>query len=47
MTTYVVAGSQAEKAKDNKIYVMKMSDLHRTKNDDNGEHSGIINFKRF
>ncbi|KAI9203872.1 WD40-repeat-containing domain protein [Polychytrium aggregatum] len=34
-TAYIVAGSQAEKAKDNKIYVMKMSQLHRTKNDDN------------
>ncbi|KAJ3213243.1 Glutamate-rich WD repeat-containing protein 1 [Dinochytrium kinnereticum] len=37
MTTYVVAGSQAEKAKDNKIYIMKMSDLHRTKHDDDDD----------
>ncbi|KAJ3007815.1 ribosome biosynthesis protein rrb1 [Thoreauomyces humboldtii] len=37
MTTYVVAGSQAEQQKDNKIYVMKMSQLHRTKHDDGDE----------
>ncbi|KAI8854318.1 WD40-repeat-containing domain protein [Chytridium lagenaria] len=37
MTAYLVAGSQAEKAKDNKIYIMKMSDLHRTKHDDDDE----------
>ncbi|KAJ3093614.1 ribosome biosynthesis protein rrb1, partial [Physocladia obscura] len=34
MAAYIVAGSQAEKQKDNKLYVMKMSDLHRTKHDD-------------
>ncbi|KAJ3170239.1 ribosome biosynthesis protein rrb1 [Geranomyces variabilis] len=34
MTSYVVAGSQAELAKDNRIYVMKMSQMHRTKHDD-------------
>ncbi|KAJ3096754.1 Glutamate-rich WD repeat-containing protein 1 [Physocladia obscura] len=34
MTAYIVAGSQAEKQKDNILYVMKMSDLHRTKHDD-------------
>ncbi|KAJ3414977.1 ribosome biosynthesis protein rrb1 [Chytridiales sp. JEL 0842] len=37
MTVYAVAGSQAERAKDNKIYVMKMSELHRTKHDDDDE----------
>ncbi|ETW05081.1 hypothetical protein H310_04109 [Aphanomyces invadans] len=31
MTIYVVAGSQAPKAADNKITVMKMSELHKTK----------------
>ncbi|KAJ1554523.1 histone acetyltransferase, partial [Cladochytrium tenue] len=43
MTCYLVAGSQAEKAKDNKLYVMKMSDLYRTKHDtddDMDEDSG-------
>ncbi len=34
MTTYLVSGSQADKAKDNKIYIMKMSQLHKTKHDD-------------
>ncbi|KAJ3026388.1 ribosome biosynthesis protein rrb1 [Rhizophlyctis rosea] len=34
MTTYFVAGSQADQPKDNKIYVMKASQLHRTKHDD-------------
>ncbi|KNC97610.1 uncharacterized protein SPPG_07079 [Spizellomyces punctatus DAOM BR117] len=33
-TMYVVAGSQADRPKDNKLYVMKMSQLHRTKHDD-------------
>ncbi|KAJ3106679.1 ribosome biosynthesis protein rrb1 [Phlyctochytrium planicorne] len=37
MTAYVAAGSQAERARDNKVYVMKMSDLHRTKHDDDDE----------
>ncbi|KAI8904896.1 WD40-repeat-containing domain protein [Powellomyces hirtus] len=37
MTTYIVAGSQAELAKDNKLYIMKMSQLHRTKHDDNDD----------
>ncbi|KAJ3332797.1 ribosome biosynthesis protein rrb1 [Blyttiomyces sp. JEL0837] len=37
MTTYIAAGSQAEKAKDNKIYVMKMSELHRTKHDNDDD----------
>jgi ribosome assembly protein RRB1 len=34
MTTYLVAGSQAESFSDNKLYVMKMQKLHKTKNDD-------------
>ncbi|KAJ8327540.1 hypothetical protein BDV3_003361 [Batrachochytrium dendrobatidis] len=33
MTSYVVAGSQADQVNSNKIYVMKMSSLHKTKND--------------
>ncbi|KAJ3112009.1 ribosome biosynthesis protein rrb1 [Phlyctochytrium bullatum] len=37
MTSYLVAGSQAEREKDNKLYIMKMSDLHRTKHDDDDE----------
>ncbi|KAJ3233294.1 ribosome biosynthesis protein rrb1 [Chytriomyces hyalinus] len=37
MTSYIVAGSQAERAKDNKLYLMKMSDLHRTKHDNDDE----------
>ncbi|KAI8813638.1 WD40-repeat-containing domain protein [Cladochytrium replicatum] len=36
-TTYIVAGTQAERRKDNKIYVMKVSQLHRTKTDDDDE----------
>ncbi|KAJ1544544.1 ribosome biosynthesis protein rrb1 [Nowakowskiella sp. JEL0078] len=35
-TAYVVAGSQAERPKDNRMYVMKMSQLHKTKHD-NGD----------
>lgn len=34
MTTYIVAGSQAESYQDNKVYVMKMSSLQKTKHDD-------------
>jgi len=34
MTTYMVAGSQAEKKNDNKIYVMKWSEMERTTNED-------------
>eukprot|EP00842_Homolaphlyctis_polyrhiza_P005563 jgi/Hompol1/6007/HPOL_004801-RA len=33
MTSYVVAGSQAATPTQNRIYVMKMSSMHRTKND--------------
>jgi hypothetical protein len=36
-TMYMVAGSQAERAKDNKIYVMKMSQMHRNKDDENDD----------
>lgn len=34
MEVYMVAGSQAEKRSDNRIYVMKWSDMHRTTNED-------------
>mmetsp|Transcript_12372 Transcript_12372/g.8598 ORF Transcript_12372/g.8598 Transcript_12372/m.8598 type:complete len:205 (+) Transcript_12372:353-967(+) len=34
MTVYFVAGSQAEKKSDNKIYVMKWTDMHKTVNQD-------------
>jgi len=34
MTTYMVAGSQAEKKSDNKIYVMKWSEMYKTVNED-------------
>ncbi|KAI9003573.1 WD40-repeat-containing domain protein [Gaertneriomyces semiglobifer] len=37
MTTYVVSGSQADKAKDNKLYVMKLSQMSRTKQYDDDE----------
>lgn len=37
MTAYIVTGSQAERPKDNKLYIMKMSQLHRTKHDDDDE----------
>jgi ribosome assembly protein RRB1 len=37
MTAYLVAGSQAERAKDNKLYIMKMSELHRTKHDNDDD----------
>ncbi|OZJ04836.1 hypothetical protein BZG36_02327 [Bifiguratus adelaidae] len=33
-TAYVVTGTQAEKAKDNEVIVMKMSQLHKTQHDD-------------
>ncbi|KAJ3221874.1 ribosome biosynthesis protein rrb1 [Clydaea vesicula] len=33
-TSYIVSGSQAPNPNENKIYVMKMSQLHKTKNDD-------------
>lgn len=35
MTVYVVAGTQATKADENQITIMKMSDLHKTKHNDN------------
>ena len=34
MTSYLVAGSQADTIQNNSIYVMKLSQLHRTKHDD-------------
>ncbi|KAJ3300769.1 ribosome biosynthesis protein rrb1 [Borealophlyctis nickersoniae] len=34
MTSYIVAGSQAERPRDNKLYIMKLSQLHRTKQED-------------
>ena len=34
MTAYMVAGSQAEKKSDNKIYVMKWSEMEKTTNED-------------
>lgn len=45
-TTYVVAGSQAVKPIDNKIYIMKMSQLHKTKFDDDGKETMDIPSKR-
>ncbi|KAJ3268305.1 ribosome biosynthesis protein rrb1 [Terramyces sp. JEL0728] len=39
MACYTVAGSQAPTANENKIYIMKMSSLHKTKNDDDEEVS--------
>ena len=38
MTSYIAAGSQAETGQ-NKIYVMKMSNLYKTKNDDDSDCS--------
>ena len=34
MTAYMVAGSQAEKKSDNKLYVMKWSEMYKTVNED-------------
>jgi len=34
MDVYMVAGSQAEKRTDNRIYVMKWGDMHRTTQED-------------
>ncbi|CAK4080525.1 unnamed protein product [Aphanomyces euteiches] len=39
MTIYVVTGSQAAKAADNKITVMKMSELHKTKHSEDSDDS--------
>ncbi len=36
-STYLVAGSQADKAKDNKLYVMKWANLCKTKHDDDDD----------
>ncbi|TPX33499.1 hypothetical protein SmJEL517_g03668 [Synchytrium microbalum] len=37
VSVYMVSGSQAERPKDNKVYIMKASQLHRTKHDDDNE----------
>jgi len=34
LTTYMVAGSQAEKKTDNRIYVMKWSEMYKTNRED-------------
>ena len=34
MTAYMVAGSQAEKKSDNRIYVLKWSDMYKTVKED-------------
>ncbi|GES92196.1 glutamate-rich WD repeat containing [Rhizophagus clarus] len=34
-TAYIVAGTQADKPKNNELMIMKMSQLHKTQNDDN------------
>ncbi len=39
MTSYLVAGSQAQNYHDNKLYVMKMSSLQKTANDDDSDQS--------
>ena len=53
MTTYFVAGSQADTVENNSLYIMKLSQLHRTKHDDDSEDSDddldedpILEFKR-
>eukprot|EP00163_Fabomonas_tropica_P008995 TRINITY_DN1878_c0_g1_i2.p1 TRINITY_DN1878_c0_g1~~TRINITY_DN1878_c0_g1_i2.p1 ORF type:complete len:438 (-),score=112.31 TRINITY_DN1878_c0_g1_i2:143-1456(-) len=37
LTSYIVAGTQAPRPKDNCLLVMKWSDLHKTKNDDGSD----------
>jgi hypothetical protein len=37
---YLIAGTQADKAKNNELYVMKVSQLHKTLKE--GEHHCII-----
>ncbi|RLN59989.1 hypothetical protein BBJ28_00001365 [Nothophytophthora sp. Chile5] len=37
MTVYMVAGTQATKAEDNQLTVMKMSELHKTKHNDDSD----------
>jgi ribosome assembly protein RRB1 len=54
MTTYMVTGSQADTVKNNSLYVMKLSQLHRTKHDnddsddsdDDLDEDPILEFKR-
>jgi ribosome assembly protein RRB1 len=36
MTAYIVAGTQADKPHNNKLVVMKLSQLHKTRVDDEG-----------
>ena len=39
MTVYCVAGSQAEKKADNRLYVMKWGDMHKTVHEDDESDS--------
>lgn len=39
MTSYIVAGSQADSYEENKVYVMKMSKMHKTMHDDDSDAS--------
>lgn len=39
---YVVSGTQADRPSNNRIYVMKMSSLHRTKHDDDENDNGEV-----
>lgn len=39
MTSYIVAGSQADTYEENKVYVMKMSKMHKTMHDDDSDAS--------
>ncbi|CAG8436092.1 9358_t:CDS:2 [Diversispora eburnea] len=47
VTAYIVAGTQADKPKNNELMVMKMSQLYKTQNDDNEsksfKHYGGVN----
>jgi ribosome assembly protein RRB1 len=54
MTSYLVAGSQAPKHDENKIYIMKMSNLQKTSHDDqsddddssvDGDDEAILEYK--
>eukprot|EP00921_Rhytidocystis_pertsovi_P020077 GHVQ01031859.1.p3 GENE.GHVQ01031859.1~~GHVQ01031859.1.p3 ORF type:complete len:229 (+),score=55.02 GHVQ01031859.1:3314-4000(+) len=38
-TAYVVAGTQADKEKNNRVYIMKWSNLHETRKDGKGDDS--------
>lgn len=41
-TAYLVAGATAPNPRDNKLYVMKLSDMHRTQNDDNDDDPDAV-----